>query len=59
MKQKSTKMMMTCVGATLAICSGLIMMCGKTTDCCSPTKKTIKKTVNKISHIMDTITAMM
>ena len=52
-------MMMTCVGATLAICSGLIMMCGKTTDCCSPTKKTIKKTVNKISHIMDTITAMM
>ncbi|MGN0531566.1 MAG: hypothetical protein ACI4IN_02070 [Eubacterium sp.] len=59
MKQKSTKMMMTCVGATLAICSGLLMMCGKKPDCCSPTKKTIKKTVNKISDVVDAITTMM
>lgn len=58
MKASTTKMVMKCVGATLAICSAVTMLEGKSMNAgCA--KKSIKKTANRIINVVDTLSAMM
>ena len=56
MKMNTQRNVMKCIGATLAVCSAIAMVGG--TKSCSA-KKTIKKTVNKMSDIVDSVTAFM
>lgn len=58
MKMKTTKAMLKCVGATLAVCSAVTMLEG-TMVSSSSTKKMVKKTANKVADIVDTVTALM
>ena len=58
MSIKASKMMMKCVGATLALCSAMALAGG----CCSrssSTKKFMKKTMNKMSDVVDTLASFM
>lgn len=60
MNVKTSRIMMKCVGATLAICSVMAVAGG----CCSnstssSTKKFMKKTMNKMSDIVDTVASFM
>lgn len=60
MSNKKAMTIMKCVGGTLAICSALAMVGGtKTSGMSGSTKKMMKKTVNKMSDIVDTISAFM
>ncbi|WP_178666843.1 hypothetical protein [uncultured Eubacterium sp.] len=60
MNSKSAKMVMKCVGTTLAICSALAIAGGCTASSGSTsTKKFIKKTVNKMSDIVDAVATFM
>ena len=68
MSNKKSMIIMKCVGGTLAICSALAMVGGtksatmsgtKTSGMSGSTKKMMKKTVNKMSDIVDTISAFM
>ncbi|HCK42885.1 MAG TPA: hypothetical protein DHW16_00545 [Ruminococcaceae bacterium] len=56
MKMNTQRNVMKCIGATLAVCSAIAMVGG--TKSCSA-KKTIKKTVNKMADIVDSVTAFM
>ncbi len=59
MSIKASKMMMKCVGATLALCSAMAIAGG---CCCSgslSTKKFMKKTMNKMSDVVDTLASFM
>ena len=60
MNVKTSKIMMKCIGATLALCS-VAAVAG---SCCSnytssSTKKFMKKTMNKMSDIADTVASFM
>lgn len=60
MSNKRSMVIMKCVGGTLAICSALAMAGGmKTSSMSGSTKKMLKKTVNKMSDIVDTISSFM
>lgn len=60
MSNKKSMVIMKCVGGTLAICSALAMAGGmKTSSMSGSTKKMLKKTVNKMSDIVDTISSFM
>ncbi len=60
MSNKKSMIIMKCVGGTLAICSALAMVGGtKSATMSGSTKKIMKKTVNKMSDIVDTISAFM
>lgn len=60
MSMKTTKIMMKCIGGTLAICSAIAMAGSCATNSGSAnTKKMMKKTVNKLSDIVDTVTSFM
>lgn len=58
MKMKTTKAMLKCVGATLAVCSAVTMLEGTMVSSTS-TKKMVKKTANKVADIVDTVCAIM
>lgn len=60
MNVKTSRIMMKCIGATLALCS-VMAVAG---SCCSnsassSTKKFMKKTMNKMSDIADTVASFM
>ncbi|MDO4364750.1 MAG: hypothetical protein Q4C99_09495 [Clostridia bacterium] len=60
MSIKTSKMLMKCVGATLALCSAMAIAGG---CCCtsssSSAKKFMKKTMNKMSDVVDTLASFM
>ncbi len=58
MKTATTKTMMKCVGAALAVCSAVTMLEGTKMKSTSA-KKAVKKTANKVVDIVDTISAFM
>ena len=48
------------IGGVLAVCSAMSMMAGtKTPDVPSSTKRSIKKTANKITDVIDAVTSFM
>ncbi|WP_177917214.1 hypothetical protein [uncultured Eubacterium sp.] len=58
MSGKTSRTLMKCVGATLAVCSAMAITGG----CCSNSsgaKKSMKKTVNKFADIIDTVSDML
>lgn len=59
MNMKSAKIMMKCISGTLAICSAIAMAgsCMGSSSC--NTKKMVKKTANKITDIIDTVSSFM
>jgi hypothetical protein len=57
MKMNTSKNVMKCVGATLAICSAVTMM--NSVKSSSSAKKTIKKTAGKVVDMIDTINTFM
>lgn len=57
MTKKTAKMMKT-VGATLAVASAVAMVSGAKGDNTS-TKKMVKKTAQKVSDIVDTVSSFM
>ena len=58
MSNKKARIIMKCVGGTLAICSALAMTGGmKACSMSGNTKKMMKKTVNKMSDIVDAISS--
>lgn len=60
MSNKKSMIIMKCVGGTLAICSALAMVGGtKSATMSGSTKKIMKKTVNKMSDIVDAISTFM
>ena len=60
MKMNTTKNIMKGVGGVLAVCSAVTMMAGaKKNDTASSTKRTIKKTANKITDVIDAVTSFM
>lgn len=60
MSIKASKMMMKCVGATLALCSAMALAGGCCCKSSSPsTKKFMKKTMNKMSDVVDTLASFM
>lgn len=60
MSNKKTAVIMKCVGTTLAICSALAISYSMTSNSMScSTKKMMKKTVNKMSEIVDAISSFM
>lgn len=58
MSCKTSKTVMKCVGATLAICSAMAVMGGCKATSSSSAKKSMKKTVNKLADIVDMVTDM-
>lgn len=58
MKQSTTKTIMKCVGATLAVCSAISMFEG-TKSPNANTKKMVKKTANKVADFVDTVATFM
>lgn len=56
MSKKTSRMMKT-VGATLAIASAVAMVGGAKND--TSTKKMMKKTMQKVSDFVDTVSAVM
>lgn len=59
MKMKTSKMVMKCIGVTLAICSILSMVDSSDMLCTSSTKKTMKKTINRFADVVDSIATML
>ena len=59
MSIKASKMMMKCVGATLAFCSAMALAGGCCCSGSSSTKKFMKKTMNKMSDVVDTLASFM
>lgn len=60
MSSKSAKIMMKCIGGTLAICSAVAMAGGCMSNSPSTcTKKTVKKTMHKITDFVDTVASFM
>ena len=60
MKMNTTKNIMKGVGGVLAVCSAVTMMASaKKSDTMSGTKKSIKKTANKITAVIDAVTSFM
>lgn len=58
MSNKKAMIIMKCVGGTLAICSALAMTGGmKACSMSGNMKKMMKKTVNKMSDIVDAISS--
>lgn len=58
MSNKKAMIIMKCVGGALAICSALAMTGGmKACSMSGNTKKMMKKTVNKMSDIVDAISS--
>ena len=58
MSNKKAMIIMKCVGGTLAICSALAMTGGmKACSMSGNTKKMMKKTVNKMSDLVDAISS--
>lgn len=58
MSAKTSKTLMKCVGATLAVCSAMAMV-GGCQSSSSSAKKSMKKTVNKFADIIDTVSDML
>lgn len=58
MSAKTTRVLMKCVGATLAVCSAVAMVGGCQSNSNSA-KKTMKKTANKFADIIDTVSDML
>lgn len=58
MKVTTSKMIMKGVGATLAVCSALAMV-SATRPASSSTKKTVKKTADKVAGMVDAISSFM
>ena len=58
MKINTTKNIMKGIGATLAVCSAVTMMASAKSGG-TAAKKTMKKTVNKVADVVDTITSFM
>lgn len=58
MKMSTTKTMMKCVGATLAVCSAMTMLEGYKMNT-GTAKKAVKKTANRVVDIVDTIATFM
>lgn len=60
MKMNTTKNIMKGVGGVLAVCSAVTMMAtSKKSDTMNSTKKSIKKTANKITDVIDAVTSFM
>lgn len=60
MKLCTSKTIMKCMGATLAVCSAVSMLGGASAKSpSSQTKKTMKKTINKVADIVDTVSNML
>ncbi len=57
MKSNTTKAVMKCVGATLAVCSAVAMASGSKMMGSNSTKKTMKKTINKVADVVDSISS--
>lgn len=57
MKLSTTKTIMKCMGATLAICSAVAMAEGSKMMS-SPTKKSMKKTMNKVADVVENVAGM-
>lgn len=58
MKQSTTKTIMKCVGATLAVCSAISMFEGTKSSSAS-TKKMVKKTAGKVADFVDAVATFM
>lgn len=58
MSAKTTRALMKCVGATLAVCSAVAMVGGYQSNSHNA-KKTMKKTANKFADIIDTVSDML
>lgn len=58
MSCKASKNVMKCVGATLALCSAIAVLGGCKVTPSSSAKKSMKKTINKLSDIVDMISDM-
>lgn len=60
MSMKTAKIMMKCIGGTLAVCSAVAMAGGCVANSgSSSTKKTMKKTMNRITDFVDTVSSFM
>ena len=59
MKINTAKNVMKGVGATLAVCSAITMMATSKTGSGMQTKKTMKKTANKVADFVDTVVSLM
>lgn len=55
MSMKTAKIMMKCIGTTLAICSAMTMAGGCIGSKAMCTKKSMKKTINKLADIIDDV----
>lgn len=58
MKMNTTKNIMKGIGGVLAVCSAVTMMASTKTSGAS-TKKVMKKTVDKVADVVDTLTSFM
>lgn len=58
MSKKTQKNIMKAVGATFAVCSAVALI-GSQKSSMSSTKKTMKKTADKVFDFMDTVTSVM
>ncbi len=58
MKMNSQKTVLKCVGAALAVGSAIAMASSTKAGNCS-TKKTMKKTANKVADFVDTVASFM
>lgn len=60
MKINTTKNIMKGVGGVLAVCSAVTMLAtSKNDDSMHSTKKSIKKTADKITNVIDAVTSFM
>lgn len=59
MKMNTSKTLMKCVGATLAVCSVMSMVGGAKAGSMNKAKKSVRKTINKMADVVDTIAAVM
>ncbi|MGN0457557.1 MAG: hypothetical protein ACI4IL_01120 [Eubacterium sp.] len=59
MKQNTTRTIMKCMGATLAVCSAVAMAGSSKMMGSGTTKKTMKKTINKVADVVDTVAGML
>lgn len=60
MSMKTSKIVMKCLGGTLAFCSAVAMAGGYIAGSTGTnTKKMMKKTANKLSDLVDTVTSIM
>ena len=62
MKMNPSKTLMKCVGATLAVCSVMSIVGGAkagSMGSMNKAKKSVRKTINKMADVVDTIAAVM